>query len=420
MSQPTLGDDALTAGKRAKVRRMKGLATALLLTMLGLLAWSTAYRGSQPWLGWVHAFAEAAAVGAIADWFAVTALFRHPLGLPIPHTAIIPNNKDRIGANLGEFVEHNFLTPENVIARLEPRNLARAAADWLARPAHSRQAAQRLCSQLPVLLARLGDADVQRALDRVIRPQLERLDLAHVAGELLDLLTSQGRHQALLDQGIEALDAWLEANRSLIRAKVSQSSKYTPVLLDSFITNRFVDGMLLLLHEVAGDPQHEVRLRFDEAVRDFIERLKASPEYRERGEAIKQALLADLELERYWRGLVDELKGRLLADLADEPSAVRDQVARVIVAFAEAVRDDPALQGKLNRWTLQALEGLMLRHRHQVSLLISDVVKSWDAREVSERVELEIGKDLQFIRINGTLVGGMVGLLLHGAMLAAA
>jgi uncharacterized membrane-anchored protein YjiN (DUF445 family) len=418
--QPTQQDDALAARKRAKVRHMKWLASSLLLATLGLLAWSAAYRDSHPWLSWVHAFAEAAAVGAIADWFAVTALFRRPLGLPIPHTAIIPQNKDRLGSNLGEFVEHNFLTPRHVIARLEQRDLALAAADWLAQPANSQHVARRICSQLPLLVDRFGDADVQRALEKVIRPQLEGLDLAPVVGELLDLLTLQGRHQALLNHGIEALDAWLIANRPLIQSKVSQSSKYTPAMLDSFVTRRFVDGVLLLLHEVAGNPDHEVRLRFDEATQDFIRQLKSSPEYLERGEAIKRELLAHLELERYWHGLVAELKARLLSDLAAEQSVVRDHLARAIAAAADAIRDDAALRRKLNDWTLQTLEGLMLRHRHQVSLLISDVIRSWDAREVSERVELEIGKDLQFIRINGTLVGGLVGLVIHGAARLAA
>src|SRR5262245_58558532 len=210
MPDSLLFDDSL---KRERVQQIKWLALALLITMLVVLLASAAYRAAHPWLAWTYAFAEAATVGAIADWFAVTALFRHPLGLPIPHTAIIPNNKDRLGSNLGEFVEHNFLTPRNVIARLEHRDLALAAADWLVQPGNSKQAARRICAQLPLLMDRFGDADVQRAVEKVIRPQLESLNLAPVVGELLDLLTLEGRHQALLNHGIESLDAWLVANR---------------------------------------------------------------------------------------------------------------------------------------------------------------------------------------------------------------
>ena len=416
----SLADDALAAGKHAKVRRTKWLASSMLLAMLGLLALSAAYRDAHPWLDWVHAFAEAAAVGAIADWFAVTALFRHPLGLPIPHTAIIPKNKDEIGTSLGQFVEHNFLTPDNVIRKLEQRNLARAGADWLAVPEHSEQVAKRVCAQIPLLLEKLEDKDLQRLLDRAITPQLERLDLARVAGEALDMLTADSRHQALLDQGLKALDVWLSDNRLLIQAKFSETSKYTPVVLDNYIANRFVDGVLSLLHEVAANPQHELRSRFDQATREFIGKLKTSPEYQQRGEAIKRDLLTHLRREQYYRELWAALKSRVLADLAGDRSVFREHVAAALMAVANALRDDAALQHKLNGWTLQALEGLMVRHRHQVSLLITDVVKSWDAREVSERVEMEIGKDLQFIRINGTVVGGMVGVLLHGAARLAA
>lgn len=271
-----------------------------------------------------------------------------------------------------------------------------------------------------LLLQRLDDKDIQRFLDRTITRQLERLDLARVVGEILDMLTAGNRHQALLDQGLKALDLWITDNRSLIQAKVSETSKYTPALVDNFIANRFVDGVLSLLHEVAENPHHEVRSQFDRATREFIHKLKTSPEYRERGESFKRDLVTHLRRDPYYRQLWDELKNRILADLADDRSVLCEHVAGAIVAVADSVRDDAALQHKLNGWALQALESLMVRHRHQVSLLISDVVKSWDAREVSERVEMEIGKDLQFIRINGTVVGGTVGLLLYGAAKAAA
>ncbi|HEU0202627.1 MAG TPA: DUF445 domain-containing protein [Burkholderiaceae bacterium] len=371
--------------------------------------------GALPWLAWVRAFTEAAAVGAIGDWFAVTALFRHPLGLPIPHTAIIPKNKDDIGANLGHFVEHNFLTPENVIRKLESRNLALAAADWLAEPVNSAQVARRLCAQVPLLLEKLGDDDLQRAIGRALHAQLEELDLARVAGEVLELLTVQDRHQALLNHGLEALDVWLADNRPFIKAKVSEASRYTLPLVDSFIANRFVDGVLNLLHEVVADPHHEVRARFDRALRGFVHDLKTSGEYRASGEEIKKSLLQHLQHEAFYRQLWEAVKQRLLADLAGTSSALREHAARALIGAANVVREDRALQHKLNTWALQAIESLLIKHRHQVSLLITEVVKSWDAREVSARVETEIGKDLQFIRINGTVVGGLVGLLLHAA-----
>ena len=401
--------------KRARVQQMKWLALTLLAAMLGLLAISAAYRASHPWLGWVFAFSEAAAVGAIADWFAVTALFRHPLGLPIPHTAIIPRNKDAIGASLGQFVEHNFLTPQNVIQKLVQRNLARTSGEWLADAANSRDVAQRACSLIPALVQKLDDADVRRFLDEALLSQFERLDLARIAGKVLDMLTAGGRHQELLDHALKALDRWLDQHRALIKSKFGEASRYTPRFIDQYIVNKFVDGMLLLLHEVAEDPEHELRARFDEATRALIEDLRTSEEYRERGADIARQLVAHLRREDYYRSLWDTLTRRIVDDVESEDSVLVDHVASALVAAGKALQSDVALQQKLNAWGLGALERLMLRHRHQVSLLITDVVKSWDAREVSEKLEMEIGRDLQYIRLNGTLVGGVVGVLLHGA-----
>jgi uncharacterized membrane-anchored protein YjiN (DUF445 family) len=399
--------------KRATLKRMQWLALTLLLSMLALLALSAAYRSAYPWLHWVHAFAEAAAVGATADWFAVTALFRRPLRLPIPHTAIIPKNKDRIGASLGNFVEHNFLTPTNVIRKLARQNLSHAAAGWLANPEHSKDVARRVCSLIPGILEAIEDEDVRRFFDQAIVPKLNRLNVAHIAGEVLDVLTAKDRHQGLLDQGFKALEAWLATNRAVIKAKFGEASKYTPGFFDSYVVNRFVDGIIALLHEVAQNAQHEIRLRFDQATREFIHKLKVSPEYRQRSETLKHDLLEHVKREHYYRQIWIELKSRIIADVASERSLICEHVAGALDTAAYALLADQALQRKLNGWALGALERLMLAHRHQISLLIAEVAKSWDARDVSEKVELEIGKDLQYIRINGTLVGGTVGVMLH-------
>jgi uncharacterized membrane-anchored protein YjiN (DUF445 family) len=401
--------------KRARVRQMKALALTLLIAMLGLLWISAAYRPSHPWLGWVFAFAEAAAVGAIADWFAVTALFRHPLGLPIPHTAIIPRNKDAIGASLGQFVEHNFLTPENVIQKLVQKNLARTCGEWLADSANSGDLAKRICSYIPALLEKLDDEDVRRFLDQALLSQLERLDLSRITGKLLDMLTAGGRHQELLDHALKALDRWLDQNRAPIKAKFGEASRYTPRFIDQYIVNKFVDGILLLLHEVAEDPAHEIRARFDQATRDLIVDLQTSDAHRERGADIARQLVEHLRRESYYRSLWAALTRRIVDDIASDDSVLVEHVATALAAAGRALRADVALQDKLNLWALAALERLMLRHRHQVSTLITDVVKSWDAREVSEKIEMEIGRDLQYIRLNGTVVGGLAGVVLYAA-----
>lgn len=404
---------ARDAAKRRELRRAKRVAGALLCGMLVLLFASAAGRAAHPWLAWVQAFAEAAAVGAIADWYAVSALFRHPFGLPVPHTAIIPRRKDRLGASLGEFVEQHLLTPEHVLARLGQGSLARAGAEWLADPAQQRRIARRLGARAPLLFERLSDAEVRPAVERLLRQQFERIDLAQLAGEGLDLLTARGRHQLLLDRLLLALDEWLQSNRGLVRAKVSEGSKYTPAMFDAYIAGRFVDGVLALLHEVAAQPQHELRTRLDAAVQAYVHDLKTRPSFRRRGEAIRRALLEQLQPGQQAHALVEELRSHLVADLGSRHSRVRAVLVQLLDAAAQAIREDAALQRKLDAWAHQALGRLMRRHRHQVSLLIAEVVRRWDADEVCERVETEIGRDLQSIRLSGTLVGGTVGVLLH-------
>jgi uncharacterized membrane-anchored protein YjiN (DUF445 family) len=392
---------------------MKQLALALLVAMLMLVALAAAFQASHPWLAWVRAFAEAAAVGAIADWIAVTALFSHPLGLPIPHTAIIPRNKDEIGATLGDFVEHNFLTPDNVIRKVAQQELARAATQWLADPDKRSHLAQRACSACATLMDRLADDDVKRFLDRSVTLRLEQLNAARITGEVLELLTADNRHQALLDHGLRGLEAWLTDKRARIRDKVSQGSWFTPKFVDAYVANRFVDGVLALLREAGDDAEHELRQGFDTAVREFIDKLKTSAEYRQRGEALVRGLVEHLRREDYCTWLWRETKARLHADIARADSVVKGHVERALHGLADSLAKDEAVLRKLDQWALQAIEGLLLRHRHQVSRLIAEVVKSWDAREVSEKIEKEIGRDLQYIRINGTVVGGLVGVALH-------
>jgi uncharacterized membrane-anchored protein YjiN (DUF445 family) len=410
--------DAGDRAKRTALRRMKALASALLIAMLLVFAISATWRAALPWLNWVHAFAEAAAIGALADWFAVTALFRHPLGLPIPHTAIIPRNKNDIGVSIGQFVERNFLTPGNVLRKLKRYNFTFAGGEWLTNREFSEDLSRGVCALIPQILEAYENEDAQRFLDRTIQAQMERLDVARIAAELLDALTTDNRHQSLLDHGLRVMQAWLTENRGLIEAKFSEASKYTPGFFDKYVVGRFVEGIVLLLKDITEDPRHEVRIRFDKATGELIQALRNSPDYSRRGEVLKQDLLALLRSDERYCGLWINLKTRTLNDLASDHSCLREHIAAAVVTVGEELRRDAELQQRLNNWILQAIEALMLRHGHQVSLLIADVVAQWDARQVSDKVELEIGKDLQFIRINGTLIGGTIGVALHAISLA--
>lgn len=407
--------DAGVAGKRARLRAMQRLATLLLGLMLALLVFSVTYRDVLPGMQWLQAFAAAASVGAIADWFAVVALFHHPLGLPLPHTAIVARNKDRIGESLGEFVEHNFLTAENVVRKLEQRNLALAAADWIGQPQNADQVARRLCALLPGMLNALGDDDVRRLFSRALGAQLDKLDLPRAAAGAITVLTAGGRHQALLDRGLQGLERFLLAHQDAITARFGDASKYTPRVFDAFVVRKFVAGLVGLMHEIVADPGHEIRRQFDDAVRDFVARLETDPGYRDQVESLKREFLAHLEGEGYYAAVWADLRSRLEADIVADDSALRAHLRDVLRKLGAGMREDRALQARLDTWLRGAIETLVLRHRHQVSGLIAEVVKGWDARELSEKMELEMGRDLQYIRINGTLVGGLVGVLLHAA-----
>ena len=409
-------NDSGVVTKRARLRSMQRLATLLLVLMLSLLVLSVVFKDVHPAMQWLQAFALAASVGAIADWFAVVALFHHPMGIPLPHTAIVSRNKDRIGESLGHFVEHNFLTVENVVRKLEQRNLGRTAADWIGNETNADAVAGQLCALVPGMVNALDDDDVRGLFARTLGAQLDKVDTASIVANVLTVLTAGGRHQALLDRALHGLEAWLKVNQEAITARFGDASKYTPRVFDAFIVKKFVAGVVGLLQEVAASPEHDIRRQFDAATHDFIAKLNTSDEYRAQADALKRELLQHLEREGYYSVVWSDIKQRLQADLGSEASVIKRHLREVLQKLGNGLREDMLLQEKLNAWSMQIIETLLLRHRHQVSGLIAEVVKGWDARELTEKMELEMGRDLQYIRINGTLVGGLVGLVLHTAI----
>ncbi|MDB5361007.1 MAG: hypothetical protein JWO51_2304 [Rhodospirillales bacterium] len=408
--------DPRLAAKRAGLRRMRWLATGLLLLMLGLLALGLLFRARWPGLDWLIAFAEAATVGAVADWFAVVALFRRPLGLPIPHTALIPRNKDRIGAELGRFIEQQFLTPENVTAKLAELDPVGRGARWLSLPANRRRIAARLREALPTLLDALDDAEIERLIGGAVTARLQALDLARMSGAALEFVTEDERHQALLDHALVLIAGWLDRNRTLILMKFGEQSSLTPKFVDGYIVKRFVDGMIDLIREVAETPHHEIRVRFDRTVRDFVGRLGTDPAFRARAEAVKQDALRLLAPEKFTASLWRELKRHLALPADGAASPLEQQIDRALGHLARSLREDAGLKARVDRAVARIAGALTGRLRQQMGSLIADVVRRWDFREVGDRLELEIGRDLQFIRLNGTIVGGLVGLALHALL----
>jgi len=405
--------------KAKQLRQTRWLASSLLGVMLLILAISATFQARYPWLHWLRAFAEAGTVGALADWYAVTALFRHPLGLAIPHTAIIPTNKDKIGESLGEFVEQNFLTAENITEKLRQHDVAQALAKWLTKRENSLAVASAVSSFVPALLNGVQDRQVRQFFDHALWPQLLRLNVPRVAGNVLSVLIEGDRHQALLDRALHALERWIVARQGLIEAKFSEASRYTPRGLDNYVVQKFLAGIVALLHEIVENPRHELRAQFDQAVRELIHEMTNSNEYCQKGQALMRRLVEHMKSEDFYQSLWRDIKTRVTVDLASDTSLITEQIAAALVAISEHLLEEGGVRQRLNAWWLDAIRKIVLRFRNQISGLITDVVRSWDSDEVSRKVEIEIGKDLQYIRVNGTLVGGAVGLLLHAAILIA-
>jgi uncharacterized membrane-anchored protein YjiN (DUF445 family) len=312
--------DAREDSKARGLARMRRTALGLLVVMSALLLACVAWQADHAWLAWSRAFAEAGMAGAIADWYAVVALFRHPLGLRLPHTAIIPHNQQRLAQSLGSFVEDNFLKPELIIDRLSGHNAAQALARWLAQPVNSRGVADAIADSLAGLLDGMDEADVAWLFERIVMPQLRTIDVARTAGDVLDVLTEGDRHQPLLDHGLAALERWLTSNAETIRAKFSEASRYTPAPLDAYIVRKFIEGILALLREVAASPDHALRRQFDDALQALVVQLRTSAVHRRFGKSLLRDCIRHFRSANRYRALLDCLRTRVIADLS--PRAV--------------------------------------------------------------------------------------------------
>jgi uncharacterized membrane-anchored protein YjiN (DUF445 family) len=401
--------------RQRNLDRMKRRATGLLVIMGVIFVVTSIYEQAHPWLGYIRATAEASMVGGIADWFAITALFRHPLGIPIPHTAIIASRKDRIGRSLGNFVQNNFLSPDVLTAKLRAAQISRRAAEWLSVPDHGRKAAQYLASVLKSAGNVVRDEDVHALLDRTVVEPLRQIAIAPVLAKGLALLTVDDRHQQLLERVVQGLLRLVAENEELIREKIREESPWwLPRLVDDRIHQKVLGGIERTLIEVGEDPDHPLRHQFDELLADWMVQLQESPEVMARAEAIKEQVLDPETSGRLAASLWGELKqilGRQSVSDDGAPSAV----ARSLSALGSAALEDEALLEKIDGWIINAVLGVVEQHRGEVGQLIAQTVSSWDPEETSRRIELLVGRDLQFIRINGTLVGGLVGLLIYSA-----
>jgi uncharacterized membrane-anchored protein YjiN (DUF445 family) len=395
---------------------MKVVATGLLVVMAGVYLAARALQHQYPGLAYVKAFAEAAMVGGLADWFAVTALFRHPLGLPIPHTAIIPRNKDRIGEALANFLKENFLIPSVVGRRMRNIDVAGVTGRFLQTPAGEgtriRAGASRLIADI---FESLDDERLGGIVKGAISTRLRKMEVSPLIGHALASAINEERHVPMLEAAIRWTARALDANEQLIRGMVKKKANWVLKLagLDAKLADAIIDGLKKLTTEMSTDPAHPVRIKVEEALAQLANDLQTRPETRARVEAIKEQLLdnqsVSLWLETLWQ------KGReAIIRAARNPDAVlAGKLGEVLKSMGSTLESDRRIRAAINQFARRAVVGMAASYGSSIVKLVSETVRGWDARTVTNRLEAAVGRDLQYIRINGTIVGGLVGLILH-------
>lgn len=402
--------------------RMRLVATGLLVLMASLFLVARALQPAYPALGFLRAFAEAAMVGGLADWFAVTALFRHPLGLPIPHTALVPRNKDRIGDTLAAFLRSNFLVPRIVARRMRRLDVAGSVGRWLADPeggggGRLRLGAGRLAGDV---LESLDQERLGGMAKSTIAQRLRGLDIAPLIGQALDAAIAQDRHVPLLNGIVRWAGRTLEANEPLIRAMVRERAgsimRWTG--LDETLANKIIDGLDQMLAEMAVDPGHPLRGKAEEGLKQLAFDLQYDPEMQARVERLKLEIIGNPAMQRWIDGLWEQARVTLIR-IARDPAAGRDgRLAEALKALGSTLQSDSRLKTTINRFFRRAAVGTVADYGDGIVRLVSETIRSWDAATITRRLENAVGRDLQYIRVNGTLVGGLVGLVLHAIDLA--
>jgi len=432
MNRPESASQAGVDPRAVALTRMKWLAAALLVAALAGLALAVWQGGQGAW-GWLQAFCEASAIGAIADWFAVVALFRHPLGLPLPHTAIIPRGKARVADGLASFVRDHFLEPQALVAKLGVFDPAARLADWLAEPARVREWVDQGRRWASKAVGLFDDDRMRRATLELVIAQARRWNSAATAAEVLTMLTQGGRHHELLDAGLQKVAGFLAEDE--VKARVSalmvrHARKEWPKVVGmvELVTPvaRMADGLagklsasvLGELRDVLAQPEHPVRLRYEQWLAEFIERLRHDEGLAAAFERVKERMISDPAVLEYAGSVWNDLKRLLQADLADESSTLGDHIAQAILDVGDRLRHDTGLRAALNEHLLSAAGQLATTLRVGVTSHIAQTIKDWDDRQLVDELELSVGKDLQYIRINGAVVGGVAGLALHALRLA--
>ncbi|MGH1562976.1 DUF445 domain-containing protein [Mumia sp. DW29H23] len=397
--------------RRRGLRRMRTLATSLLVVAAVIYALTHGETGA---LGYVNAGAEAAMVGALADWFAVTALFKHPLGLPIPHTALIPKRKDALGESLQEFVSDNFLNEPVVRERVEAAQISLRVGRWLANPMHARRVVEIGSRVLRDGLARISDDDVAAIVREVIVPRLKAEELSPAAGQALGEIVRDGAHHGVVDIVVEEMHRWLLENQDTVEGMVADRAPWwTPHWVDDKISSRMYREAVSWVDDVRSDPEHRVRQSLDAFLVTLSEDLQHDPATQARAEALKERVLSQPKVVDVAVALWAGLRHALLDSLEDDAGMLRTRMVAILCETGERVVAEPELQARLDRMMSDTAAFVVTNYGSEIATIISETVNRWDGKEASRKIELHVGRDLQFIRINGTVVGALAGVTIH-------
>ena len=409
--------DADAAAKLSALRRTKFIATAALAFCVLVFIVAKSFENSHPWLGFVAAFAEAATIGGLADWYAVVALFRRPLGLPIPHTAIIPENQNRIADNLGRFIEANFLAPEPVREKLAEVDFAALVADWLTDAERAAGLSRFVVRLVPQTLAAVEQSGLRGFVTSRMLEQIEKVPLAPLAAELLSALTDDRRHQKLFDEFIKVVGRFLNDEQALatMREKIREElpSLFNLFRADAYLLKKIVASAGSLLDEVRADPDHPMRAEFDRFAQGFVERLRTSRQYAKRAEKMKHDFLARPEVRALAGDMWQSLSLFIEQDAKAPNSVIRAHLANMFVEVGRHLAGDAQIRADMNQGFVVALASFVESQKSGVSKFIADQVKRWDLAQLTRLIEMNIGRDLQYIRFNGMIIGGLAGIVLY-------
>jgi uncharacterized membrane-anchored protein YjiN (DUF445 family) len=402
--------------KKAQLRKYKMFATGLFLLMALIFVATTILAKENPahWIGYLKAFSEAAMVGALADWFAVTALFNYPLGLKIPHTNLIQNSKDRIGDNLGNFVVENFLSPQNIRPYIQKIKISNFVGEWLSKPRNQENLVKEVSNIVLDILNKLDDTEVVNFIEKKAKEMTDDLKINQVIGNGLEYILDKNDHQKLVTNLSKQIKEYVLQNHQLVKERVKSESFFlVPRFVEDNIADKITVGLSKYFEEVEIEKNHPLRREISAKLYAFSAEIKTENKWVEEFRNIKNDFLTSEKMTQYSTDIWNSIKKSLGKELEEENSALKNYLQKNLTELAENLKTEEKFQNKIDHWVRVTAYKYILKNTHQAGNLISSTVGNWQGKELSEKLELEVGKDLQFIRVNGTIVGGLVGLIIY-------